>query len=138
MKGFSTPEDDPGDDVFEPSSGGDAQPVEEPTVMVQATGENEELPVTAAMAAVDARLAGLADRVDELEDRNAALEERADRQEAVIYDLLEVTEHLGAAVAHIDDKAMFAGQEALSKYGMDAYPWGWDASTLRFEDRRYE
>lgn len=97
MKGFSTPEEDPGDGSTEEPT--DAAP-EMPEVEA-ATGETVALPeavqmngVTAARA--DESASKTAGTVDALLDRVEKLEDRADRQEAVIHDLLEAVELLAS------------------------------------------
>jgi tetrahydromethanopterin S-methyltransferase subunit G len=67
-------------------------------------------------------------RVDELESR-------VDRQVAVLYDLLDAVEVLGAAV---DPNDFETARITVANEDSDAYPWKWDTETLGFKAEEFE
>jgi hypothetical protein len=113
----------------EPSQGGGEMTVENPFL------EGEEQPLAAAVQLHGEVLAnpeafGLVpeSRVDELE-------EKVERQEAVLHDLMEIVEILGGAVDHADFKA---AREARGEHGSEVYPWNWEDESLDMWLVRYE
>lgn len=74
-------------------------------------------------------------RHEAIEDRLDALEGRVDRQEAVLYELIDTTEILGSAV---DPNDIEAARITVANEGSDAYPWNWDTETLDFKAEQFE
>lgn len=75
------------------------------------------------------------DRHGWIEDRVEELESRVDRQEAVLYDLINAVEVLGSAADWNEIEGAF---ERVADHGSDAYPWQWEGETLDFKVERYE
>jgi chromosome segregation ATPase len=75
------------------------------------------------------------DRHDVIEERVEELENRVDEHEAVLYELLETVEILGAAA---DANDVDAARVTVANEGSDGYPWTWDTETLDFKAERFE
>lgn len=74
-------------------------------------------------------------RDEAIEERVDELEGRVDRQEAVLYDLVDTVEVLGSAA---DWNDVQAASERVADQGSDAYPFEWEGETLDFKAERYE
>lgn len=71
----------------------------------------------------------------ELREEIETLRDRVDRQEAVLYDLIDVVQALASAS---DWQEFAAGFERVQNEGSDAYPFTWDTETLEFKSDRFE
>lgn len=69
------------------------------------------------------------------ESEFAELEEKVERQEAVIHELMELVEILGGAVDSGDFKNAL---EARGEHGSEVYPWSWEDESLDMWLERYE
>lgn len=70
---------------------------------------------------------------DSIDERVAGLENRVDRQETIIRELIQLVEYLGAAA---DGNGFERGFRAVEEAGSDGYPWTWDGETLEFKAER--
>jgi hypothetical protein len=123
---FSKPEDDPNEPVKNSTQSAVTVPWEDEPVPV---GEAVE---TMAERSGDSETEALAQAVaTNVED----LREQVEQQEAVIHELVELVELLGAAVDH---EEIANAAEARDEYGSDIYPWDWETETLDFKSNRYE
>lgn len=75
------------------------------------------------------------DRHGVIEERVDELEDRVDRQETVLYELIDTVEILGAAV---DPDDFEAARVTVVNEGSDGYPWKWDTETLDFKAEEFE
>jgi uncharacterized coiled-coil protein SlyX len=126
----------PKDDVDESrvaSNQSDDEALEELRKRVDDLEERTEVPF--GLDTIDELAAGQQAVQDNLEDRLDTLESRVDRQEAVLYELIETVEVLGAAA---DPNDLEAGRITVANEGSDGYPWKWDTETLGFKAERYE
>jgi uncharacterized coiled-coil protein SlyX len=72
---------------------------------------------------------------DSIDERVAGLENRVDRQETIIRELIQLVEYLGAAA---DGNGFERGFRAVEEAGSDGYPWTWDGETLEFKAEKFE
>ena len=126
----------PKDDVDESrvaSDQSDDEALEELRKRVDDLEERTEVPF--GLDTIDELAAGQQAVQDNLEDRLDTLESRVDRQEAVLYELIETVEVLGAAA---DPNDLEAGRITVANEGSDGYPWKWDTETLGFKAEKFE
>jgi uncharacterized coiled-coil protein SlyX len=126
----------PKDDVDESrvaSNQSDDEALEELRKRVDDLEERTEVPF--GLDTIDELAAGQQAVQDNLEDRLDTLESRVDRQEAVLYELIETVEVLGAAA---DPNDLEAGRITVANEGSDGYPWKWDTETLGFKAEKFE
>jgi TolA-binding protein len=91
--------------------------------------------VTDLAVAHDQALGELRAEIEERDEKIAELQERVERQEAVLYDLIDVVQALGSGS---DWEEFAAGMERVAAVGSDAYPFEWDQETLEFKAERFE
>lgn len=73
--------------------------------------------------------------ISELNKRVERIESRVDQHEAVIRDLIQLVEIVGAAT---EGNGFGRGFRAVEENGSDGYPWTWDAETLDFKAEKFE
>jgi tetrahydromethanopterin S-methyltransferase subunit G len=121
----------PKDDVDESrvaSDQSDDEALEELRERVDDLDERTKIPM--GLDTLDELAAGQEAMHKNLEGRVDELENRLDRHEAVIRDLVQLVEYLGGAA---DGNGFERGFRAVEENGSDGYPWTWDAETLEFK-----
>lgn len=118
----------PKDDV-NGSDGGTANP-RVPEELQEQVDEVTDLAV-----AHDQKLGELRAEVEERDEKIAKLQEQAERQEAVLHELVDLVEILASAS---DWDELAGAVERVQDHGADAYPFSWDQATLEFKADRYE
>jgi hypothetical protein len=121
----------PKDDVDESrvaSDQSDDEALEELRERVDDLDERTKVPM--GLDTLDELAAGQEAMHKNLEGRVDELENRLDRHEAVIRDLVQLVEYLGGAA---DGNGFERGFRAVEENGSDGYPWTWDAETLEFK-----
>lgn len=123
---LSKPEDDPNEAVEETSG--------EPTT-VEIDGET--VPIAEAVERVASESSPDPEAVADVQASVAFLEARVESHEAVLQELVELSELFGAWLQNDADHAKHA-EEIVSTADSDAYPWEWESETLSFKSEWYE